>query len=421
MNNFNLSDTYSVMIEKTLGEYDRKTILHLYLPIVGKKAVDLLFSLYDSVLMNEHESLVYNLEKIIKDTELSVESIRECLNRLEAIGLIKTYYLDKMYVFYLTKVITPSEFFENEVLCQALISAITKEEFEKLAIELLIRRIDITKFENVSKRFDEVFEIEEEINHLDVNPLVIESDGELIIKNQNFNYRHFKMFVSAFNILNEEKLDNPTLENFVNRYSFLYKLTEEEMKDALVVSLNTDSSIDYELFVKNVKRIYNNKNKTTKKVILKKTDSSDARIKYLESTTPQDIVIQKYNEPMVASEISTMDELLKTTGIGIGFLNTVLIYVLEERNGEIPTYNYFNKIIQTWKRAGVKTTEDALNYLDNLKNPKPKIYNRQKAKKEVPSWYNEYQEETKKELDRKIATKEENIEELEEFFKIEEK
>lgn len=421
MNNFNLSDNYSVMIEKTLGEYDRKTITHLYLPIVGKKAIELLYSLYDSVLVGEHESLVYSLEKIVKENELDKDAVIESLNKLEALGLVKTYYLDKMYVFYLNKIITPNEFFDNEVLCQALISARTKEEFEKLALELLIRRIDVTKFENISKRFDEVFEIEEEINHFNVNPLVIESNGEIIIKNSNFNYRHFKMFVDAFNILDEEKLNDQTLEKFVNRYSFLYKLTEEEMKDALVVSLNTDASIDYELFVKNIKRIYNNKNKKNVKVVLKNSNIADERIRYLEATTPQDIVIQKYNEPMVASEIATMDELLKTTGIGIGFLNTVFIYVLEERNGEIPTYNYFNKIIQTWKRAGVKTTQDALNYLDNLKNPKPKTYGKQKVKKEVPSWYNDYQEETKKELDKKISTKEENIEELEQFFKVEEK
>ena len=372
--------------------------------------------------MNEHESLVYSLEKIIKKSELSLDKVVDSLNKLEAIGLLKTYYLDKMYVFYLNKIITPSEFFKDEALSQALISVITKEEYEKLVLEFLIRRIDITKFDNISKRFDEVFEIEEEINHFSVDALVVDSSEGIRIKNNNFNYRHFKMFVSTLNILSEEKLDDYELESFVNRYSFLYKLTEEEMKDALVVSLNTNTSIDYDLFVKNIKKIYNNKNKKNQKVVPKKEiNTNDSKAKLLESITPQDIVVNKYNMPMVASEIATMDELLKTTGISVGFLNVVLLYVLEKRNGEIPTYNYFNKIIQTWKRAGVKTAEDALNYLDSLNNPKPKGYNKQKVTKEVPNWYNDYKEETKKELDQKIVTKEENIEDLEQFFKVEEK
>ena len=192
------------------------------------------------------------------------------------------------------------------------------------------------------------------------------------------------------------------------------------MKDAIACSINTSKELDYELVIKNIKRIYNNKNKVEPKVRIKATKSSDERVKYLDSTTPEEIVRNKYNEPMVASEIATMDELLKTTGIGIGFLNTVLIYVLEERNGEIPTYNYFNKIIQTWKRAGVRTTTDALNYLDNLNNPVKKTYTKAKVKKAVPTWYTEYQEENKKNLDLKIKTKEENIEDLEEFFKVKE-
>ena len=77
-------------------------------------------------------------------------------------------------------------------------------------------------------------------------------------------------------------------------------------------------------------------------------------------------------------------------------------------------------IIQTWKRAGVRTTTDALNYLDNLNNPVKKTYTKAKVKKAVPTWYTEYQEENKKNLDSKIKTKEENIEDLEEFFKVKE-
>ena len=59
MNKFNLSDNYSVMIEKPLCDYDRKTIINLYLPIVGKKTIDLLQSLYDSVLMNYKTYLIF--------------------------------------------------------------------------------------------------------------------------------------------------------------------------------------------------------------------------------------------------------------------------------------------------------------------------------------------------------------------------
>lgn len=420
MNNAKYLDNFSIMIEKPLSDYDRKTLNNLYLPIVHGKVLNLFYYFHDFVIPGEHESLVSTFEKLTRTLEIELDKLCEQISVLEAIGLVKTYYLDGLYVFYLKDVLTPSKFFQNELLYQALISSVTKEDAEQKALDMLVRRIDITKFEDISKRFDEVFEIEEEINHINVDNVIVNSNDGLIVKNENFNYRHFIVFTSALGILDDNTLNDQRLFNFVNRYSFLYNLNEEQMKDAIACSINTSKELDYELAIKNIKRIYNNKNKVEPKVRIKATKSSDERVKYLDSTTPEEIVRNKYNEPMVASEIATMDELLKTTGIGIGFLNTVLIYVLEERNGEIPTYNYFNKIIQTWKRAGVKTTEDALHYLENLNNPDKKTYNKPKPKKAVPSWYNEYQEENKKNLDTKIETKEDNIKDLEEFFKVKE-
>lgn len=420
MNNAKHLDNFSIMIEKPLSDYDRKTLNNLYLPIVHGKVLNLFYYFHDFVIPGEHESLVSTFEKLTRTLEIELDKLCEQISVLEAIGLVKTYYLDGLYVFYLKDVLTPSKFFQNELLYQALISSVTKEDAEQKALDMLVRRIDITKFEDISKRFDEVFEIEEEINHINVDNVIVNSNDGLIVKNENFNYRHFIVFTSALGILDDNTLNDQRLFNFVNRYSFLYNLNEEQMKDAIACSINTSKELDYELAIKNIKRIYNNKNKVEPKVSIKVTKSSDERVKYLDSTTPEEIVRNKYNEPMVASEIATMDELLKTTGIGIGFLNTVLIYVLEERNGEIPTYNYFNKIIQTWKRAGVKTTEDALHYLENLNNPAKKTYNKPKPKKAVPSWYNEYQEENKKNLDTKIETKEDNIKDLEEFFKVKE-
>lgn len=420
MNKINLSEFYSVMIEKPLSDYDRKILNSLYLPIIGIKAMNIFYNFHDSVVNNEYESLVSKVEKTIRLLELSTDTFEACVNKLEAVGLVDTFYNDGMHVFYLKDIPTASHFFSDEVLYQLLIASITKEEADKLAIDMLVRRIDLTKFDKISKRFDEVFMIEEEINHIDVNPFIIDTNEGIIIRNDNFNYRHFVIFTSALGILNEEKLNKQDVVDFVNRYSFLYGLNEDEMKEAFACSLTSPNEVDFEIVLKNIKRIYNNKNKKTKIVVSKTENVDDERIVKLESLTPIDIVRHKYNESMVASEVATMDELLKTTGIGIGFLNTVLIYVLEERNGEIPTYNYFNKIIQTWKRAGVKTTADALAYLENLKNPVKKTYAKPKVKKTVPSWYNEYQEENKKDFEKTADIKEEKIEDLESFFNVKE-
>ena len=60
------------------------------------------------------------------------------------------------------------------------------------------------------------------------------------------------------------------------------------------------------------------------------------------------------------------DQLLRDTNISIGVLNVLIGYVLVELNGQIPNYNYFLKIINTWKRAKVVSTLDALQMMLDL-------------------------------------------------------
>ncbi len=152
MHKIDLSDNYSVMIDKPLSDYDRKTLNTLYLPIVGGKVFSLYNNLNDSIISGEYESQVNKLEKLVRYLELGVDDVERAINKLEAIGLIETYYSEGLYVFYLKGVKTPSQFFQDEVLFQALISVLTKEEAEKLALDYLVRRIDLANFEIISKR-----------------------------------------------------------------------------------------------------------------------------------------------------------------------------------------------------------------------------------------------------------------------------
>ena len=83
-------------------------------------------------------------------------------------------------------------------------------------------------------------------------------------------------------------------------------------------------------------------------------------------------------------------------------------------NGEIPSYNYFLKVINTWKRAGITTTEEALNHINGVSENKTKGYSQKnKNIKAKPDWYKK-EEEGKKES----KGKEEELEnDILDFFK----
>ena len=119
--------------------------------------------------------------------------------------------------------------------------------------------------------------------------------------------------------------------------------------------------------------------------------SSDKLINALNTITPNELVKHKYQTELTSSEISMFDKLLKETNITVGVLNVCILYVLSEKNGEIPSFNYFLKVINTWKRAQIKSTKDAIDYISGKQ--KQKTTKSYKPQKEVPTWYNEYVEE----------------------------
>ena len=207
--------------------------------------------------------------------------------------------------------------------------------------------------------------------------------------------------------------------NIVNRYSFLYQLTTEEIKDAVIESTGINKNIDYETFKKVCKRIYDKHDTKTKIVVKNTTPSSDKLINVLEQTAPTEVVKNLFGIGLVSSEIEMFDTLMERTGISLGILNVLIIYVLQDKNGEVPSYNYFDKIIKTWQRMKITTTSEAMDYI-NGRTPKETTRKRQSAKA-VPDWYDDYVknvEDKENKPEKPKANDQKTIEELDELFKF---
>ena len=109
------------------------------------------------------------------------------------------------------------------------------------------------------------------------------------------------------------------------------------------------------------------------------------------------------------------EKLLTSTSLPLGVLNVLIIYVISSKNGEIPSYNYFLKIANSWIRGGIKTT---LMALDKISGNMPKTTSpKQKPAKQTAAWYGEYLEQEKKKLENKKEETDESLEDLDKFFK----
>lgn len=384
------NSAFSIVIEDILTDLDRRVLTYLYLPIIGEKALSIYQTLFTMVNPLEKESSILSHSQVLNLLKLSAKTFTQERRTLEAVGLLSTYYKDGLFVYVLKNVLKPYEFFSNKELCFVLESFIGKEEIERLTFEFLVRRIDVSSFEDITIKFNDVFEPVDK-DYVNNNYLVgVESrNNGILIDNTFFNMEHFILLIEAMDIVSKEALSDSKFLDLINRYAFLYKLSVEQLKDAVVLSVNVDKTINFDELNMHVRRIFDNRNNgvtfATKREVVQ---SSNKLINALNKMSPNDIVKNKYKVELTSAEIDMFDRLLKDTNVSVGILNVAVLYVVSEKNGEIPAYNYFLKIINTWKRAGIKTTEEALNHINGVTTNKTKVSSgKAKTIKAKPDWY----------------------------------
>lgn len=415
----NLCD-FEIMITSPLSSYDQKVLLKLYMPIIGNKAISLYQTLYSLVGESSYESDIYQHEKIVKQMHLrSIEKFCDIRNMLEAIGLLDTYYKDNLYVYYLKKPLDALAFFNNIELATLLEYQVGHDAYLSTFLEFVVRKLDLNKFEKVNHYFDEVFNIELSDDIMLSEAATSGKNNGIVTNHKNFDYNNFTILLTAQDLLKEEYFVRQDFIDLIYRYSFLYGLNVQEMKDVVVLSCDENREVDYLDIAKNAKIIYNQKGKKlviVPKVVMKKTTKTNNKlVNFLETASPNEFVKQKTGTVLTGSEIEMFDQLLIDTNISIGVLNVLIGYVLEELKGQIPGYNYFLKIINTWKRAKVNSTLDAIDYINNVNKPRKSAST--KPEKSVPDWYEGYMDNIKKNQNtEENPTTSAELKELNDFF-----
>lgn len=420
------NDQFIININDTLSEYKRQILTFLYMPIIGQKAANLYLTFFSFVKTGENESVLYTHHQLFKI--LQFKKVNDFIKErvaLEAIGLLKTFYYQSeinptgIYYYLLKDVLNPYDFLNDPALSQLLRHKVGEETMRKTASDFLIRRHDINKFTNITKSFDEVYDIRLENEPSTYQSWWVDTKNTGIkVKDKAFNFELLMILLSALDVVDIETIKTKEFYDLINRYGFFYQLTPEEMKDAILLSIDSNRKINYEKLKKAVIHHYDSKN--IKIVVEPKATTSPTPkneiIQYLETLSPTDIVQNQYGLKLSGVEIKIFDDLMANTKVSLGIINTLLIYVLEEKNGEIPSYNYFIRILNGWLRSGVKNTEDAL-----AKINKTDVKTKSSTRKEklVPGWYDDYiKEASLKMKQEKTPPRDTSLEELEAFFNV---
>ncbi len=405
------ADTYSVINKTVINDTDRKIVSMLYQPIIGFTAASLYFTLLDdldkSSLMSEDQTHHH----LMATMQLKLEDIVIAREKLEGVGLIKTYLKKgtiNNYVYLVFSPISASDFFNHPILNIVLYNNLGKKEYEKLLNYYKIPRINLKDYEEITCNFDDVF-TSVRGNVIEMNEDITKRDSNNIQINKSVD---FNLLISSIpdNMVNEKTFNKDTRE-LINALSFTYNLTTLDMQNLIRNSLNEKGMIDKTILRKSCRDYYqfdNNGNLPTliynkQPEHLKKPtgDSSKwGRMVYaFENLTPYQFLKAKYKgaEPTDRDK-RLIESLLVDQKMNPGVVNVLIAYVLKINNEQLKK-SYVETIAGQWKRLNIETVEEAMRSTEKehkklkkkLSDIKPATPRKTKTENSVPAWFDKEQ------------------------------
>lgn len=423
------ADTYTVVNKSIINDSDKKLITMLYQPIIGHTAVSLYFTLLDDLLKAEIMSDELTHHHLMSTMQLKLEDIVISREKLEAVGLLKTYFKKEHvnnYVYVLYGPLSANEFLNHPVLNIVLYNNLGKKEYNKIVNCFKIPRVNLKDYEDITKTFNKVFSSVGG-NVFIENNNIIENKKEKI---KFTNTIDFNMLISSIpRSLINEKCFNDEVKTLIDSLAFVYNIDDLNMQGLVRNSLNERGMIDKQELRKLCRNFYQfeqgGKLPTliySKQPDYLKTPSGDTsnwakQVYTFENVTPYDFIRSKYkNGEPTLRELKIIEDLMVDFKMKPGVVNVLIDYVLRVNNQKF-TKSYVETVASQWCRLNIETVEEAMRTAEKehkkiRKLTEKKTTSKQSSKQkeeQVPSWFD-------KELDSKEISQEEQ-EELDNLLK----
>lgn len=399
------ADTYIVINKTILNENDNKILTMLYQPIIGITAINLYMTLCHDLDKNEFMSEECSHHHLMTSMRIKLEDIVIAREKLEAIGLLKTYFKSgedvNSYIYELFSPLPANEVFSHPILNIVLYNNVGKKEYEKLVDKFRLPKVNYSSYEDITKNFDEVFD--------SVSGTMFENALKDIKTTHKLNINidnefDFELLESLLpNGLLTKKTFSKDIRTLIQNLSFVYNLEVEEMKNLIINSVNSNHNIDKTLLRKNARNYYqfNNSGKLPSLIYQKQpeylksalgNDSKRAKMIYtFESVTPYQFLKSKYNGAKPATrDINLIESLMNDLGLKPAVVNVLIDYVMKVNDSKL-NKNFVETIAGQWKRLGIETAEDAMNqaYKEAKKKKEKSTKNNKKTESEIiPEWFN---------------------------------
>lgn len=395
------ADTFVCLNQTLLSDQDRKIIMMLYQPIIGANAVSLYFTLWSYLDKGELFSLEWTHHHLMTNMGLKLEDIIEARERLEAIGLLKTFLKKDHvhnFVYQLYSPLSPSEFINNPILGVALYGNVGEREYEKILSYFKMPKINLKEYEEITCLFTDVFDAvpRQKIDVLESiyrrknkqNIVISKIDLDEIISTLPEEYLNIRSITKD-------------IKDLIYKLVFIYHLSDDHLLHIIRNSITPKRTIDRKLLRENARRLYKFENEgglptliyKNQPEYLKQGVSENTKrakmIYYFENMSPYSFLSSKYKggRPPKA-ELVILEYLAVDLSISPGVINVIVDYVLKINNHKL-TKNFVIAIAAQFKKAGIETVESAMMFAEKEYKGRKKITRERCKKIEKPTWFDQ--------------------------------
>ena len=368
-------DTFKMNLKNTLSSDDFKVLTLLYQPLLGNPAYTLFQTLYH--LGNNIE---YKHQDIYDLLNIKSTDYLKAREKLEALGLLDVYKNEGDYLYLIKNPLSPKQFLNDTILGSYLESEIGKKGIDSLISLFKVELSSTENYTNITKNFNDVYEIKELETIKPIDNLRGRSYNCPSIEN-NFSYDEFINKLPER--LKKAQLLNPKTREDLNRISFMYELSVDDLVSIFIESCDENGYSSLARF-KMRARIYYEKTHTNSFPVISVVDK-DNQSEFIDNLSPQ-VILQQYAKNKISSAVlDDMITIIERTGVAVGVLNVVLINILKHKDGILPARGYIEKVILSWQEKGVTNTKLALAYATELEKS---VTQNTKAKKKAiePEW-----------------------------------
>ena len=361
---------FNIVSSFSLSSDDLSVISLLYSPLIGSEAVGLYLGLQSLLERNNLKSEEYTHQEIFDLYSLTEKSFLKARYQLEGIGLLVTYENDVELLYSLCPPLSAKNFIKDATLGLYLYSKVGKELFDKIYSHFKIEKIDKSKYNNVTKGFEEVFtsEVNDDTSINKFQYILGKSPKNIIkITNKKFNMDEF---IKSINLDFLEMGVTKQFTDQIKNLAFVYAFDEAQMASLYNESINRSGLFDYRLLKKKANILYQYLHQmNAPKLVTKEDDlvASTDFIDYLDNT-PASEILEELVPNFPASYLNTINDIYSNIDLPRGVLNCMIIKIIKEKSGELPSLAYFKKVSESWIKDSVFTTIDAMKYVTKFED-----------------------------------------------------